>query len=80
MAYTVLIHIHNEDPVVGEIEELPTATDLNIRVQNPRKRDGKDLQYLQNDVTTVIWPWSRISFIEILPSGAEDAIIGFVRE
>jgi len=80
MVYTVLIHIHNEDPVVGEIEELPTPTDLNIRVQNPRKRDGKDLQYLQSDVTTVIWPWSRISFIEILPSGAEDAIIGFVRE
>lgn len=80
MAYTVLIHIHNEDPVVGEIEELPTPTDLNIRVQNPRKRDGKDLQYLQSDVTTVIWPWNRISFIEILPSGAEDAIIGFVRE
>jgi hypothetical protein len=80
MAYTVLIHIQNEDPVVGEIDELPTPTDLNIRVQNPRKRDGKDLQYLQGDVTTVIWPWSRISFIEILPSGAEDEIIGFVRE
>jgi hypothetical protein len=80
MAYTVLIHIQNEDPVVGEIDELPTPTDLNIRVQNPRKRDGKDLQYLQGDVTTVIWPWNRISFIEILPSGAEDEIIGFVRE
>jgi hypothetical protein len=80
MAYTVLIHIQNEDPVVGEIDELPAPTDRNIRVQNPRKRDGKDLQYLQGDVTTVIWPWSRISFIEILPSGAEDEIIGFVRE
>ncbi len=80
MAYTVLIHIQNEEPVIGEIEELPTPNDLNIRVQNPRKRDGKDLQYLQSDVTTVIWPWSRISFIEVLPSGAEDEIIGFVRE
>ncbi|MCL5429558.1 MAG: hypothetical protein M1347_07175 [Chloroflexi bacterium] len=80
MAYTVLIHIHNEDPVIGEIEDLPGPGDLNIRVQNPRKRDGKDLHYLQNDVTTVIWPWSRISFVEVLPSGAEDAIIGFVRE
>ncbi len=80
MPYTVLIHIQNEDPVIGEIDELPAAGDLNIRVQNPRKRDGKDLHYLQNDVTTVIWPWSRISFIEVLPSGAEDAIIGFVRE
>jgi hypothetical protein len=80
MAYTVLIHIANEDPVVGEIDELPAPSDTSLRVQNPRKRDGKDLHYLQNDVTTVIWPWSRISFLEILPSGAEDEIIGFVRE
>lgn len=80
MAYTVLIHITNEDPVVGEVDELPTPADVSLRVQNPRKRDGKDLQYLQNDVTTVIWPWSRISFVEVLPSGAEDEIIGFVRE
>lgn len=80
MAYTVLIHIANEDPVVGEIEELPAAADTSLRVQNPRKRDGKDLHYLQSDVTTVLWPWSRISFVEVLPSGGEDEIIGFVRE
>ncbi|UYN90318.1 MAG: hypothetical protein KIT08_03545 [Anaerolineales bacterium] len=80
MPHTVLIHLHNEDPVVGEIEELPTPTDTMLRVMNPRKRDGKDLHYLQNDVTTVYWPWTRISFVEILPSGGEDEIIGFVRE
>jgi len=80
MAYTVLIHIQNEDPVIGEVEELPAAGDQNIRVQNPRRRDGKDITYLQPEVTTVFWPWSRISFIELLPSGAEDQIIGFVRE
>jgi len=80
MPHTVLIHLHNEDPVVGEIEELPALTDTVLRVQNPRKRDGKDLHYLQNDVTTVFWAWNRISFVEILPSGGEDEIISFVRE
>jgi hypothetical protein len=80
MAYTVLIHISNEDPIVGEIEELPSPADTSIKVQNPRKRDGKDLHFIQNDVTTVFWPWSRISYLEVLPSGAEDEIIGFVRE
>jgi len=80
VAYTVLIHILNEEPLVGEVEDLPAPGDTNIRVQNPRKRDGKDVLYLQSDVTTVIWPWSRISFIEVLPSGGEDEIIGFVRE
>jgi hypothetical protein len=80
MAYTVLIHIQNEEPLIGEIEELPAPSDQSIRVQNPRKRDGKDLPFLQSDVTTVIWPLARIAFIEVLPSGAEDEIIGFVRE
>jgi hypothetical protein len=80
MAYTILLHLLNEDPVVGEIKELPSPVDMTITIQNPRRRDGKDLAYLQGDVTTVIWPWSRVSFLEILPSGAEDEIIGFVRE
>lgn len=80
MPYTVLIHISNEDPIVGEIEELPEPSDLNITVRNPRKRDGKDLHYLQSDVTTVVWPWSRINFLEILPSDTDEEIIGFVRE
>lgn len=80
MAYTVLIHIQNEEAVVGEIEDLPSPTDTNISVQNPRKRDGKDLPFLQTEVTSVIWPWTRINFIEVLPSGEDDEIIGFVRE
>jgi hypothetical protein len=80
MSYTALIHIQNEEAVIGEIEELPAPTDQSIRVQNPRKRDGKDLPFLQSDVTTVIWPMIRIAFIEILHSGTEDEIIGFVRE
>ena len=80
MAYTVLIHISNEDPVVGEIDEMPTSQDLTITVSNPRKRDGKDLHYLQPEVSKVIWPWSRINFIELLPSDTDEEIIGFVRE
>lgn len=80
MPFTVLIHLTNEDPVVGEIEELPAPNDVNITVQNPRRRDGKDLASLQPNVTTAIWPWTRINFLEVLPSGAEEEIIGFVRE
>lgn len=80
MPHTVLIHLHNEDPVVGEIEDMPNPADTILRVQNPRRRDGKDLHYLQSDVTTVFWSWGRINFLEVLPTGGEDEIIGFVRE
>jgi hypothetical protein len=77
---TVLVHISNEDPVLGEVESLPGASDQTIKVKNPRRRDGKDLHYLQANVTEVIWPMVRVSFIEIIPGDQEDQIIGFVRE
>lgn len=80
MAITVILHIANEDPIVGEIEEIPAPTDSLISVSNPRKRDGKDIHYIDADVTTVIWPMNRITFLEILPSEEEEKIIGFVRD
>ena len=77
---TVLIHIANEDPVLGEVDQLPGTADTNILVKNPRRRDGKDLNQLMSNVTQVVWPISRLSFIEIVPGGEEEQIIGFVRE
>ncbi len=80
MPITVLLHISNEDPVVGEVEDLPTPTDNTITVNNPRRRDGKDLPYLEGNVVTVVWPMHRINFIEIMPTAEEEKLIGFVRE
>ncbi len=77
---SVLIHIMNEDPVVGELDALPGVTDNMIVVKNPRRRDGKDIPYLEANVSTVIWPLTRVTFIEVMPIGEEDEIISFVRE
>ena len=80
MPVNVILHISGEEPIVAEIDEMPTPSDTLLIVNNPRKRDGKDLTYLATDVTTVIWPWDKINFLEIMPSEAEEEIIGFVRE
>ena len=77
---TVIVHINNEDPVMGEIEELPGTTDQNILLKHPRKKDGKDLHYLEPNVTQVIWPLHRITFIELIQNIEEDEIISFVRD
>jgi len=74
------VHISGEDAVLGEVEELPTSTDTLITVNNPRRRDEKDLPYLHETVTSVIWPMHRINFIEIMPTREEEELIGFVRE
>jgi len=78
--YTVILHIHNADPVVGEIEELPSPADTLVALVNPRLRDGKDIPYLEEDVLSVYWPVDKINFIEVMASRDEDEIIGFVRE
>jgi hypothetical protein len=80
MAYTVIVHIANDDPIVGELDQLPDASDTTIILTNPRRRDGKDVQYLANNVITVIWPINQISYIEVMPVEGEEQIIGFVRE
>jgi hypothetical protein len=80
MAHTIIVHMQSDDPIVGEVEELPKATDTILTLMNPRRRDGKDIHFLQSDVLTVIWPLSQISFIEVLPSEVEESIVSFVRE
>ena len=80
MAHTVIIHLSNEDPVCGEVDQLPAAADTMITIHNPRRRDGKDVHYLSNDVITVIWPINQITFIEVSAGEGEERIITFVRE
>lgn len=80
MSYTLVIHVQNSDPVLGETDELPSPSDTMIVVKNPRRMDGKDLHYLTENVITVYWPLERINFIEVLSEGEEEEIIGFVRE
>jgi hypothetical protein len=80
MSFSVIVHIAGETPIVGEVDEMPKPTDNIIVVSNPRQRDGKDLHYIDNNVVRVIWPLSKVNFIEILESTDEEKIIGFVRE
>ncbi len=80
MPITVMVHLSGEDPVVGEVDDLPAPTDVNITVNNPRRRDGKDLTYLQSNVVTVLWPLHRVNFVEIMPTAEEEQLIGPIRE
>lgn len=80
MPYTIILHPTGEEPIIGEVEELPQPTDISITVNSPRRMDGKELHYLSESVLTVIWPLNRMNFIEVLPTKAEEEIIGFVRE
>ncbi len=77
---TVIVHVANEDPIVCEIEKMPDPQDQLLVLNNPRLRDGKDVHYVDEDVTTLVFPVHRINFIQILPSADVEDVIGFVRE
>ena len=80
MPYTVLIHLLNEDAVVGEIDHIPESTDQVLIASNLRLRDGRNVSYLLPETDTVIYPWTRIHCVEILPGEQEEEIVSFIRE
>jgi len=80
MPYTVMIHVLNEDAVVGEVDQIPDPGDQVIVVSNVRRRDGRDVSYVLPETNTVIYPWTRVHCVEVLPSEAEKEIVSFIRE
>lgn len=80
MTTTIILHVANEEPILGEVDELPNPDDTLLVINNPRRKDGKDIHYIDSEVTVVIWPISKLAFLEVLPSESEEEIIGFVRE
>jgi hypothetical protein len=77
----VILHLSGEDPIIGEMEEDPQPSDAFIRVSNLRRRDGKDVPYLAGGVQSVIYPWHRVTFIEMMVSEEERGnVIDFFRD
>lgn len=80
MTTHIILHMMNEDPVVGEVDQLPEPTDQFVLVANPRLRDGKDLHYLEDEATAMMVPWHRINFVEVMPSADIEDVVSIVRE
>jgi hypothetical protein len=70
---SLLLHIQNSEPIKVDVDELPDPKDVAILGKNPRERSDKELNWLDEGVTTVYFPWWRINFIQVLPS-TEDEI------
>ncbi len=80
MPKKVILHLTGEDPTVAEMEEEPQPGDLFIKVTNMRKRDGKEVAYLAPGVESVIFPWHRVNFLEMMPSEEDrDSVIDIFR-
>ena len=65
---TLQIHIANGEPLKLDVEELPDMTDIAIVGSNPRDRQDREVNWVDDGVNMVIIPWARINYIQILPS------------
>lgn len=70
---TLLVHIANAEAIKVDVEELPKPTDTVLVCKNPREKTEKEVTWLEEGVGTLILPWWRIIFIEVLPSAGDEA-------
>jgi hypothetical protein len=80
MSIEIILHLHNEDPILAEIEKLPDPPDQSVTITHPRRRDGQSLHYITEGATAFIFPMARISFIEIMGSEETEEIVEFFRD
>ncbi len=72
MAVTLLVHIANQEPVKIDCDDIPSPTDLVIIGRNPRDRADKEVNWVDEGVTTVILPWWRINFVQVIPGADQE--------
>lgn len=79
--YTIIVHISNAEPVKVDVDELPKPTDTCIIGKNPRLRSEKEVDFLDEGVNTVIFPWHRISYVQVLAGDDEGSdFVGLFRD
>jgi hypothetical protein len=64
----LLLHIANQDALKIDVDDIPNPTDAVVIGKNPRDKADKEVNWLEDGVQTVIFPWHRITFVEVLPS------------
>jgi len=65
---SLLLHIANSEPIKVDVDEMPHPQDQVIVGKNPRERSDKELDTFDEGVTTVIFPWWRINYVQVLPN------------
>jgi hypothetical protein len=62
-----VLHLHNEQPLLADLFELPSAADVAVRLTNLRTLDGKRPVSVNDMHAVFVFPYHRISFIEVPP-------------
>jgi hypothetical protein len=73
----VIIHIANEQPLLADLYDMPTSSDVSLVCTNLRMLDGKKPIFIEHQGSVFVFPYLTIRFIEILAgqaTGVSDAV------
>jgi len=62
-----VIHLNNEQPVVADLFDLPTARDVAVVCTNVRTQDGKRPVFIDRSDSVFVIPLAYVRFIEMHP-------------
>jgi hypothetical protein len=63
-----VLHLSNEQPLMADLFELPTAVDVGLRCTNLRLMNGKRPVFVDDIASVFFFPYLHIRFIEIPPA------------
>jgi hypothetical protein len=67
----VVIHITNEQPLLADLFELPTAADVSLVCTNVRMLDGKKPIFIDHSKSVFLFPYLNLRFIEMVPGSTD---------
>ena len=66
MIRNVIIHVQNEQPLMADLYEMPSALDQGLLCTNLRMLDGKRPVFIEKSDSAFFFPYLHIRFIEIM--------------
>lgn len=73
MLRDVVIHLHNEQPILADLMDEPTASDTCLICTNLRTMNGKTPVFAERADSTFVFPLAHVRFVEIRPESLEES-------
>jgi hypothetical protein len=62
-----VIHITNEQPLLADLFDTPTPSDVSLVCTNVRMLDGKKPIFIDHSTSIFVFPYLNVRFVEIVP-------------
>jgi hypothetical protein len=74
-----VLHLLSEQPLLADLFEMPTPTDVTLQCTNLRTLDGRRPVFVDRSESVFFFPYLHIRFVEIPPTSVDggDASGGF---